>query len=43
MLKEINIRARYKTLFHHWVEDFKKALGNIADSKEYDVGTPCNS
>jgi hypothetical protein len=37
MLKEVNVRAKYRTLFHQWVENFKKTLDNIAESKEYDV------
>jgi hypothetical protein len=43
MLKEVTIRAKYRTLFHQWLEDFKRALENIADSQEYDVSVPCNS
>jgi cyclopropane fatty-acyl-phospholipid synthase-like methyltransferase len=37
MLKEVNIRAKYRTLFHHWMEDFKKTLENIEESEDYDV------
>jgi hypothetical protein len=37
MLKEVNIKAKYRTLFHNWVEDFKKTLDNFAESEDYDV------
>jgi hypothetical protein len=37
MLKEVSIRVKYRTLFHQWMEDFKQALENIAESEDYDV------
>jgi hypothetical protein len=40
MLKEVSIRTKYRTLFHHWIEDFKKTLENIAESEDYDVSRP---
>jgi hypothetical protein len=43
MLKEVAIRAKYRTLFRHWVEDFKTALENIDESQEHDVSMLCNS
>jgi hypothetical protein len=40
MLKEVSIRAKYRTMFHHWMEDFKKTLENLAESEVYDVRRP---
>jgi hypothetical protein len=37
MLKEVSIRAKYKTLLHKWVDDVKKVLENIAESQEFEV------
>ncbi|XP_033607618.1 nucleolar protein 6 isoform X3 [Cryptotermes secundus] len=37
MLKEVNIRAKYRTLFHCWMEDFKKTLENIEEYEDYDI------
>jgi hypothetical protein len=42
MLKEVAVRAKYRTLFHHWLEDFKRALENLAESQEYDVSIQCS-
>jgi hypothetical protein len=40
MLKEVNIRAKYRTLFHRWMEDFKKTLESLVESEDYDVSRP---
>jgi hypothetical protein len=40
MLKEVSIRAKYRTLFQHWMEDFKKTLENIEESEDYGVSRP---
>jgi hypothetical protein len=40
MLKEVSIRAKYRTLFNHWMEDFKKTLENMEESEDFDVSRP---
>jgi len=37
MLKEVSIRAKYKTMFHQWLDNVKKALENTAELQEYEV------
>lgn len=37
MLKEVSIRAKYRTLFHKWMDDVKKALENTAESQESEM------
>jgi hypothetical protein len=37
MLKEVSIRAKYRTLFYEWMDDVKKALENTVESQECEV------
>jgi len=37
MLKEVSIRAKYRTLFHQWLDDVKNALENTAELQECEV------
>ncbi|PSN31316.1 Nucleolar protein 6 [Blattella germanica] len=37
VLKEVQVRAVYKSLLEKWVEDFKKELEDLKESPEYDL------
>ena len=39
MIKEVQIRNVYKSLFSQWLEDFKKTVNDFSELPGYDVST----